>query len=273
METMKVDLVRHGNIATLTINNIARRNAISDPIRTALFDHLNELMYDSSCRAIVLTGAGGYFSAGGDVKYMKERAALNPSFIERRLMMWLSDAHQIIRLLAQGPKPVVTAVEGPAFGAGLALALASDVTVASRSARFCAAQILRGLAPDVGLYHFLSERAGPGRARELLLSGREFDAEEALRHGVRGEGELVGRAGQQIFFQVLKRPQLRYYGQRVAPQALPKLGKIELIAPVLHARVGALEAGEGGQERTRDDGKNGRHKGGVNLHSGYRVDR
>ncbi len=89
----------------------------------------------------------------------------------------------MVRLLLEGGKPVVTAVEGPAFGAGLALALASHVTVASRSARLGAAQIRRGLVPDGGLFHLLTSRVGLGRARELLLSGREFGPEEALRYG------------------------------------------------------------------------------------------
>ena len=159
-----------------------------------MLEHMTALVASRKCRAIVLTGAGGYFSAGGDVKGMKERGAAGLNFMGRRLRMGGSLWHRIVRLLVEGPKPVVTAVEGPAFGAGLSLAMASDVTVAARNARFAGAQILRGLCPDVGLFYLLTARTGPGRARELLLSGREFNAEDALKFGVAHELAEPGKA-------------------------------------------------------------------------------
>lgn len=97
-------------------------------------------------------------------------------------------------LLLTGPKPVVTAVEGVAYGAGLSLAMSSDYTVAADDARFCAAQVLRGLAPDGGLYYTMAMRAGPGRARDLLVSGRVFGAAEAEKYGVVHEVVEPGRA-------------------------------------------------------------------------------
>jgi enoyl-CoA hydratase/carnithine racemase len=173
-------------VAVLTIDNVARRNAVSDPVKHDLSRHLNELSANRKCRAIVLTGAGGFFSAGGDVKSMKERGAAGQGFIERRLRMG-GVLHSLVRVLVEGPKPVVTAVEGFAYGAGLALAMASDWTVVAKGPRVAAAPILRGLAPDGGLYYLLAARTNPGRARELLLSGRTFGAEDALNWGVAHE--------------------------------------------------------------------------------------
>jgi len=191
-EVMETALSWEGDIAVLTINNVARRNALSNPVRDQMRQHMAMLVGSKKCRAIVLTGAGGYFCAGGDIKSMKERGAAGQDFMSRR--MHLGVYHDLIRVLVDGPKPVVTAVEGPAFGAGLSLALASDFTVAARTARFGGAQILRGLCPDAGLYYLLAARTGPGRARELLLSGREFKAEEALKYGAVHELADAGQA-------------------------------------------------------------------------------
>lgn len=182
-EVIETRLSWEGDIALLTINNISRRNAISDPVKEQMLEHLTGLVDNRKCRAIVLSGAGGHFCAGGDVKAMKSRTSEGETLIHRRLRMG-GLSHRIVRLLVEGPKPVVTAIEGSAFGGGLALAMASDVSIASRSARFGGAQILRGLCPDVGLLYLLSSRAGPGRARELLLSGRTFGPDDALKYGV-----------------------------------------------------------------------------------------
>ena len=182
-EVMETRLTWEGDIALLTIDNVARRNAMSDPVRTQMLEHMTALVANPKCRAVVLTGAGGYFCAGGDVKGMVKRGADGEDFMARRLRMG-GMGHQCLRLLIEGPKPVVTAVEGPAFGSGMALAMSSDFTVASSTARFAGAQIRRGLCPDVGLYYLLAARTNPGRARELLLSGREINAEDALKYGV-----------------------------------------------------------------------------------------
>lgn len=190
---METRLSWEGDIAVLTINNIARRNAMSNPVKDQMLEHLIALVGNRKCRAIVLTGAGGYFSAGGDVKRMKGSSDAGESFIERRLRMG-GVSHSIVRLMVEGPKPVVTAVEGPAFGGGLSLAIASDVSVAAKNARFAAAQIMRGMIPDVGLFYLLSVRTSPGRARELVLSGRTFSAQDALNYGVVHELTEEGKA-------------------------------------------------------------------------------
>ncbi len=182
-EVMQVDLTWEGSIAVLTINNIARRNAWSVPIKEGMLRHMQALSSDTKCRGIVVTGAGGVFCAGGDVKGMKDRQSRGVGFMDRRLQMG-NVSFDAVRLMVHGPKPVVMAVEGPAFGAGLSLAMAGDYTVSANNARFCGAQILRGLCPDIGLYYLLTARTGPGRARELLLSGRQFSAADAEKFGV-----------------------------------------------------------------------------------------
>jgi len=182
-EIMEVRLKWEGSIAVLTIHNEARRNAWSIPIKEAMLDHMKTLSADNKCRGIVLTGAGGVFCSGGDVKNMKARGTRGDGFMERRLNMGAM-SFDAIRLMTGGPKPMVMAVEGPAYGAGLSIAMAGDYTVAATNARFSGAQILRGLCPDLGLYYLLTARTNPGRARELLLSGRSFTAAEAEKYGV-----------------------------------------------------------------------------------------
>ena len=191
---MEVRSSREGPVAILTIDNQARKNALSLAIRQGLVAHLRALNVDPTCRAIVITGAGGFFSAGGDVKTMRdrgERDTTTEGVIDRRIN--LAESQEMARLLLNGPKPVITAVEGFAYGAGLALAMSSDYTVAARDARFCAAQVLRGLSPDGSLYYVMAMRAGPGRARDLLLSGRVIDGAQAERYGV--VHELVESGG------------------------------------------------------------------------------
>ncbi len=184
-EVMETRLSWDGDIAILTINNEARRNALSPPVRQDMMRHLEALMAERKCRGIVMHGAGAHYSAGGDVKGMKDRTARGMDFMERRINQ-SPDAlsHRIVTALVSGPKPVVQAVEGVALGAGLAYALAGDYTVAASNARFAGSQVLRGLCPDGGFYYLLTARCGPGRARELLLSGRNFTAQEAERYGI-----------------------------------------------------------------------------------------
>jgi len=182
-ETMEVRLAWEGSIGVLTIHNPSRKNAMSPPVSADLLRHVTTLVHDRKCRAIVLTGSATCFSAGGDVKAMQGRVEEINDHITRRLR-FTTLYHPMMRMLVEGPKPVVTAVEGVAYGGGLALAIASDHTVAGNDARFCAAQILRGTCPDMGLYYLLAARTGPGRAREILLSGRVFSAVDAERYAV-----------------------------------------------------------------------------------------
>ena len=164
-------------IVVLTLNNPSRRNAYSMEVKQGLRTLLPELMDDPTCRAIVLTGAGGNFSAGGDISQMRDR-----SIVEMRRFMEVS--HEIVLQMTRGPKPVIAAVEGLAYGAGLSLACASDYVVAARDARFCAVFMRIGILPDVGLRWTLTRRTGPGKAQELITLTDEVAGPEAERIGI-----------------------------------------------------------------------------------------
>jgi enoyl-CoA hydratase/carnithine racemase len=164
---------REGSIGVLTLNNPARFNAVSLAMRLALFDRLVELNADDSCRAIVLTGAGGNFCSGGDISEMAQRP-----IIEGRMRVELST--RIFRMLATGPKPVICAIEGKALGCGVSFAAASDYAVAASDASFGCAFIKVGLIPDFGAIWSLARRVGHRKAMELSAFAEPFDTQAAL---------------------------------------------------------------------------------------------
>lgn len=175
-----------GNFRVLKMNDPARRNALSDDLRKALGDALRNAHADPAVRAIILTGVEGIFCAGGDIKAMGQPV---PIALER-----LDVLHEVVRLIVMGPKPVVAAVEGVAYGAGMSLALACDLVVTSPTARFCASFSRVGLVPDCGILWSLPRRAGPAAAQRILMDGRERKGDEAIRLGmadVLSEGDVV----------------------------------------------------------------------------------
>jgi enoyl-CoA hydratase/carnithine racemase len=185
----RIQVTRDGEVAIVTINNPERRNAMGRQMRLALRDTIHQLMVaDPESRAIVLTGAGGHFSAGADISEMTKRTVLQSR-------EFLDESCQVVRDMLAGPKPVVSAVEGIAFGAGLSLAVATDYLVAASSARFCAAFLRIGLIPDTGVLWTLPKKIGPAKARELLSLAREIDGVEAGRIGL---ANLVVEPGQAL---------------------------------------------------------------------------
>ena len=167
-------------VTTLTLNAPERFNAISLEMREQLVAALQEAFMRDDCAAIVLTGAGGNFSAGGDLK--AQRPA--PEAFARTLRHKITRLQDMVRTICQSPKPVVAAVDGKALGAGLSLALACDAVVASEGAQFCAAFGKVGLLPDAGVLYTLPRRVSPARAQHLLLSARNVEAPEALAIGL-----------------------------------------------------------------------------------------
>jgi 2-(1,2-epoxy-1,2-dihydrophenyl)acetyl-CoA isomerase len=166
-------------VATLTLNRPAQRNAIDSAMREALLQRLDALRSDASVRAVVLTGAGGAFCAGGDLRGIAA-AQLDAAGWRTRM----HDAQRPIRALLALEQPVIAAVDGPAFGAGFSLALTADIVIASTRARFCLAFMRLGLVPDLGALYTLPRVVGVQRAKELMLSAREVAADEALRLGI-----------------------------------------------------------------------------------------
>jgi enoyl-CoA hydratase/carnithine racemase len=165
---------REGPIAVMTMNQPQRRNAFNLAMRTAMYACMLELAQDETCRAIVLTGAGGHFCAGGDISEMKHRSVL-----EARVRMDLPT--RIFKLLVNGPKPFLTAVEGSAAGCGVSFVAASDYAVAASDARFSCAFVNVGLIPDVGGIWSLPRKVGHRKALEMCAFAEPIDATEALR--------------------------------------------------------------------------------------------
>jgi enoyl-CoA hydratase len=172
-------------VRMLTLNRPERLNAMNVALVTALHAALDEVAADRSCRVVILTGAGRGFCAGldlggyGDVPGHEQRGPVQRGFATQQHIA------ELIPHLRRLPQPVIAAVNGPAAGGGFALVLGSDIRLAARSARFNAAFVRIGLsACDVGTSWLLPRLVGAGRAHELMLTGRLFDAEEALRIGL-----------------------------------------------------------------------------------------
>lgn len=165
-----------GGVRMIILNRPERKNAIDLPLRLALAEAIEGADADPSVRVIVLTGAGGAFCSGGDISTMKR--ALRHETTARA-----NAAQRVIRAIWASPKPVIAAVEGPAYGAGAALALACDRVVAAEDAVFATTFTGVGLAGDMGIFASLPARIGVARARQMLMLGSRVTA---------GEGYLFG---------------------------------------------------------------------------------
>ena len=164
---------REGAVLVLSNNNVAARNALSPEFYAAVTAALKDAASDPAVGAVVLTGEGGHFCAGGDLRQLARRREL--PIEERRAK--LEGLHDLIRLVRDFPKPVVAAVEGAAAGAGLSLALACDMLVAARNAVFSVAYVKVGLTPDGGATAFLAEFVSRQVLTELCLTGERISGE------------------------------------------------------------------------------------------------
>ena len=175
-----IESVKDG-VATLTLNRPERLNALSTPIMDGLLEALPRLAADPAVAVVVLTGAGRGFCAGGDVKSMAEGTSqLDMEDAVQRLRSRM----EVSRLLHEIPKPTIAMVNGPAAGAGLSMALACDLRIASESARFITAFVKVGFSGDFGGSYFLSKLVGTGKARELYYTGEPLSAAQALELGI-----------------------------------------------------------------------------------------
>ncbi len=168
-------------VATLTLNRPEARNALSAALKDELSAAAAQVAADAAVRAVVLTGAGGVFCAGGDLRSMEEvRAQMTVESWRERMRA----VQPLIRTLIELDKPLIAAVDGAAYGAGFSLALMADFVLASPRARFCLSFMRVGLVPDFGALYSLPRVVGVQRAKELMLSAREVAADEALRLGI-----------------------------------------------------------------------------------------
>ncbi|WP_293052672.1 enoyl-CoA hydratase [Mycobacterium sp.] len=173
------------SVALITLNRPERMNSMAFDVMVPLREVLRQVSYDNSVRVVVLTGAGRGFSSGADQKSAGRvphvEGLTRPTYALRSMEI-LDDVILGLRRLHQ---PVIAAVNGAAIGGGLCLALAADIRVASTEAYFRAAGINNGLtASELGLSYLLPRAIGTSRAFELMLTGRDVDAEEAERIGL-----------------------------------------------------------------------------------------
>jgi enoyl-CoA hydratase len=180
-------LVEHPrpHVALVTLNRPERMNSMAFDVMVPLKEVLENIAYDNSVRVVVLTGAGKGFSSGADHKSAGSvphvQGLTRPTYALRSMQI-LDDVILALRRLHQ---PVIAAVNGAAIGGGLCLALAADIRVASQGAYFRAAGINNGLtASELGLSYLLPRAIGSSRAFEIMLTGRDIDAQEAERIGL-----------------------------------------------------------------------------------------
>lgn len=172
------------NIGLVVIDREEKRNAINDEVREGLIAAIELAANEAQIRALVITGAGKAFCAGGDIQGMEERLqapsgtlAMNGWSRQRRNNVLITKLYDL-------PKPTIAAVNGTAAGLGCDLAMACDFVVGCPETRFIMSFVLRGLIPDGGGMYFLPRRIGMSRAKDLIYSGRPVDHEEAHEIGM-----------------------------------------------------------------------------------------
>lgn len=173
------------HVTQVTLNRPERMNAMAFDVMVPLREALEEISFDSDTRVVILTGAGEGFCSGADLEdpgYLPIFDGLTMPGIARRAMKVLDD---VICCLQGMQQPVIGAINGPAIGGGFCLSMATDIRIASEQAYFRPAGINNGLtAAELGLSYILPRAIGSSRAFEIMLSGRDVDAEEAQRIGM-----------------------------------------------------------------------------------------
>lgn len=183
---------KNGAVATIALSRPERLNAFDDQMHEELYEALENVENDESIRCVVLRGEGRGFSAGADLSSV--RSEEDPDLGEYLRQTYSRAIVKMVRM----EKPIVAALHGPVYGAGMGMALACDMRIAAESAKFSVAFIKIGLMPDAGVSFFLPRIVGLGRAMEMSMLGDAVEAEEANRIGlvnkVVGEEELVSEA-------------------------------------------------------------------------------
>jgi enoyl-CoA hydratase len=237
-----IHVEREGSVALVTIDRQDALNALDLETLTALRDRLRDLSGDEEARVVVLTGAGEKaFVAGADIKYMSGLGV-------DEAKAWGGLGHETARLLETMPKPTIAAINGVALGGGCELALACDLRLAASGAKLGQPEINLGIIPGWGGTQRLGRVVGLGAAKELLLTGRAVEADEALRIG------LVNGVHDPVLDRALEVAQLLATKSPVALRVLKRLanrGLGEEHAENLDAEAdsfGELFAGEDAKE-------------------------
>ncbi|WP_151083011.1 enoyl-CoA hydratase/isomerase family protein [Nocardioides cynanchi] len=167
-------------VVLLTLDQPDQRNAMSASMTAAWEQAMSELAADRGVRAVVVTGAGSAFCSGGDTSWIASEPDATVDDLRERMLPFYRAWLSILRL----DVPTIAAVNGPAIGAGLCLALACDLRYAATGARLGAPFVRLGMHPGMGATWLLPDVVGPSAARDLLLTGRTVDADEAFRLGL-----------------------------------------------------------------------------------------
>ncbi|WP_327089612.1 enoyl-CoA hydratase-related protein [Nonomuraea sp. NBC_01738] len=179
MSEILVDRTDDG-VVTLTLNHPDRRNAMTDAMTARWSQVISELSAESSVRCVVVTGAGSAFCAGGDLSWLKERGVESVPDLRDRMLAFYRTWLSITKLEV----PTIAAINGPAVGAGLCLALACDLVYAADDAKLLAPFTSLGLHPGMAATYLLPRAGGVRLARELLLTGRTITGSEAAAEGL-----------------------------------------------------------------------------------------
>ena len=219
-----------GRVLTLTMSRPEKLNALTKELHAQLLEAVTHASTDRSVGCVVLTGAGTAFCSGGDLGGASQSAEQQRPIQEDRADSLLHHG-ETTRLLHSMSKPTIAMINGAAAGAGLALALACDLRIMSRTAVLTTSYVKVGLCGDLGVSYFLTHLVGPARARELLFMSPKLDAETALRWGLANriaEPDGLSAATLEVATQLAEAPAIaiRYMKQnllRAATQTLPEI--------------------------------------------------
>lgn len=181
--TSEIIVQNSGGVATVTLNRPEKLNALTTAGFLELTDTLRRLARDDAAAVVVVTGAGRAFCAGGDVASMAEDREFTEPTLEGRAQT-LREAMDCARLLHDMPKPTIAMLRGAAAGAGLSIALACDLRIASEKARLVTAFREVAYSGDFGGSYYLTRLVGPSKAKELYFLSQRLDAEQALKLGL-----------------------------------------------------------------------------------------
>ena len=174
---MTIRLEKDGMTAILTLDRPEKLNALTDEMYEQLYDYVRELAADDQVRAVILTGAGRAFCAGGDVGGMA-----TSDIVSGRTRS--QSRHRVLLALYNLEKTVIAAVRGPVYGIAAAFVLACDLIVASETTKFSMAFKRVGMVPDAGVVFFLTQYLGLARAKEMVYTARPVSAQEAFDVGL-----------------------------------------------------------------------------------------
>lgn len=173
-ENLKLE--QEGALLTVTFNRPAVRNALDPATWAELRAVVREVKGDANIQVVILTGAGEKaFASGADIRSLRDRSQWE---------YFRSEAQDVLLELENLPKPVIAAINGVALGGGCEVCLAADIRIAADHARFGQPEVNLGILPSAGGTQRLARLVGPGKAKELILTGEIIDAQEALRIGL-----------------------------------------------------------------------------------------